>query len=61
MGRQIRLPYQEPPSALEQRVHDLELRVALLTQAVELLAEEEREREAARRPVVAGDDGRDPS
>ena len=60
MGRQIRLPYQEPPSALEQRVHDLELRVALLTQAVELLAEEGRESQATR-PVVAGDDGRDPS
>lgn len=56
MGRQIRLPYQEPPSALEQRVHDLELRVALLTETVVRLAEERQMDGAA--PLVAGDDGR---
>lgn len=58
MGRQIRLPYQEPPSALEQRVHDLELRVALLSETVALLAGGKRVEGAERRPVVAGEDGR---
>lgn len=57
MGRQIRLPYQEPPSALEQRVHDLELRVALLAEEVSLLAEGRRVDGAARR-LRAGDDRR---
>lgn len=57
MGRQIRLPHQEPPSALEQRVHDLELRVALLAEAVSLLAEGRPVDGAARR-LLAGDDGR---
>lgn len=61
MGRQIRLPYQEPPSALEQRVHDLESQVAMLTQVVELLAGEGQADDAAQRPLAAGDDGRNPS
>lgn len=61
MGRQIRLPYQEPPSALEQRVHDLELRVTLLAETVALLAEGRRADGAAQRPLIAGGDGRDPS
>lgn len=62
MARQIRLPYQEPPTALEERVHHLEGRVELLVQAVRILA---RERpgvdDAALRelePLIAGDDGR---
>lgn len=57
MGRQIRLPYQEPPSALEQRVHHLELRVALLAETVALLAEGRRTDGAGPR-LSAGDDGR---
>lgn len=59
MGRQIRLPYQEPPSALEQRVHDLELRVALLVEAVALLAEERQVDGVTQAPLV--DDGRSSS
>lgn len=61
MARQIRLPYQEPPSALEQRVHDLELRVALLVEAVALLAGERQLDGVAQATLIAGDDGRDPS
>jgi len=40
MARQIRLPYQEPPSALEERVHHLERQVELLTEAIRVLAHE---------------------
>jgi hypothetical protein len=65
MARQIRLPYQEaPPGALEERVHVLEARLALLTRVVRVLATE---RAAGREPdsvwrelealIAAGVDG----
>lgn len=61
MARQIRLPYQEPPSALEERVHNLERRVALLTEALRVLADDREEDGTVLEPLKAGDDGRDPS
>lgn len=61
MARQIRLPYEEPPSALEERVHDLERRVALLTEALRVLADERSVDTTDLEPLKAGDDGRDPS
>ena len=61
MARQILLPYQEPPSALEERVHDLERRVALLTEALRVLTDERAEDTVGLEPLKAGDDGRETS
>lgn len=61
MARQTRLPYQEPPSALEERVRHLETRVALLTDAVLALTGERAADGAVLEPLLTGDDGRNRS